>query len=63
VNVAMAVAFINSVQPSAAALTTSSVPMLPVAPARFSITIVLFSAAESRSATARAPMSVAPPTP
>ena len=50
-----------SVAPSGAALATASMPMVPLAPARFSITIVMPSWAESRSASARAMVSLTPP--
>ena len=57
----MTVALTRSVQPSAGALTTATVPMLPVAPPRFSTTTGFLSAASSRSATTRVATSVAPP--
>ena len=57
----MTVALTSSVQPSGGAFTTATVPMLPVAPPRFSTTTDFFSAASSRSATTRVATSVAPP--
>ena len=49
------------VQPSGVDLATSAVPMFPVAPTLFSITIVFLSALPRGSATSRAVRSDAPP--
>ena len=59
--VAMTVALTSSVQPSGGALIAATVPMLPVAPPRFSTTNGFLNAASSRSATTRVATSVAPP--
>ena len=49
------------VAPSGTALATASMPMVPLAPARLSTTIVTPSWADSRSARARATVSLTPP--
>jgi hypothetical protein len=60
-NVAITAALTSSVQPSALALTTAAVPILPVAPGRFSMTKLLFRSVSKRSASRRAATSAAPP--
>src|SRR5581483_6408054 len=60
-NDAITVALISTVQPSGGAVTTATVPMLPVAPPRFSTKKVLPMDAVSFSATTRLATSVAPP--
>ena len=58
--VAITVALTSNVQPSGCELIAATVPILPVAPPRFSIITAFFSPASSRSATIRLAVSVAP---